>query len=170
MESFLNVFVVHNIQYISTFQIVCNCFQGDLHVRTDHAHCEAMRSQIEELEKQNQQLRDVNTMTSERLARIERDNKQLSDRDVVSRKEYRRYGIPLVTSRLKTRHVSANCFRLEMELRDADDSVSHLRIQNEKLEEMYQKMLTDRDLSVSTRGKLPSKHLPLRSCLCWNID
>ena len=61
-----------------------------MHVRTDHAHCEAMRSQIEELEKQNQQLRDVNSMTSERLARVERENKQLGDRDVVSRKDYRR--------------------------------------------------------------------------------
>ena len=74
-------------------------FQDDFQLRSTQASMtsEASRSRlhdlesrVRELQQQNQQLRDVNTMVTEQLTRAEKQLKQLMERDVVPRQEYRR--------------------------------------------------------------------------------
>lgn len=123
------------ITVLPTSMLLCLIYllQEDFHQRSaqSSASSEATRSRIQDLERQNQQLRDVNNMVTEQLTRTEKENKQLQERDVVPKLDFR---------------------RLEIEKTSAEESLAHTRDQNRKLEEMYHKLLADREATPLHRG------------------
>ena len=64
--------------------------QSSLGSDVSRSRIHELESRVHELQLQNQQLRDVNSMVTEQLTRTEKQHKQLLDRDVVPRQEYRR--------------------------------------------------------------------------------